>query len=238
MFATQWVNFDSRAQHTIATDPKRPAGVAVDSLNNHIYWPDLNRGLIVDGGTVVAANLDGSNQHTIATNQDGPNGVAVDTAENASGHPLFWADHGSAPNTGTIVAAHLDGTDQQTITTGQAGPAGVAEINDSAPVLFWANCDAGTIIMNDPPGRGQSPPGRPARTGQQPAYRDNRGRGGPRQVGPCGFRARQPRLKPANRRHERAASKLAPWAVGLTAPSTPPTAGAAVAALWEHRGGA
>jgi hypothetical protein len=114
--------FDGDGLTTIATGGE-PRDVAVDPLNNHLYWHT--------GSEIVEANLDGTNQQTIATGQLGSSGMAV-----GAGH-LYWADAEFG-----IVEANLDGTDPQTLAT-DSEPGSQVAVGGS--LLYWTNPDDGTI---------------------------------------------------------------------------------------------
>jgi hypothetical protein len=120
----------------IASGQNRPTGVAVDLLNNHLYW--ANEGSAPNSGTIVEANSDGSNQKTIATGQDNPVGVAV------SGNNLYWANGGDpGQSDGSIIEANFDGTDAHAIATNQDDPSDVAV---GGTDLVWSNYTGGTIV--------------------------------------------------------------------------------------------
>ncbi len=79
-----------------------PAGLAVDSGNNKIYWTDNDR------LEVRRANLDGSDVKVISDSLAFPEAIAV------SGSYIYWADSGA----GAIYRAGLDGSNPAPLVSG------------------------------------------------------------------------------------------------------------------------
>ncbi|VDI38277.1 Hypothetical predicted protein [Mytilus galloprovincialis] len=106
-----------------------PIGIAVDSVNDHIYWTDtgLQR--------IMRSNLDGSNTTLIlGTGLENPRAIELDTANRW----IYFSDWGSIPK---IEKCMFDGSNRQTIiTTDLKWPNGIA-LDRCKKRLYW--CDAG-----------------------------------------------------------------------------------------------
>ncbi|XP_066985718.1 low-density lipoprotein receptor-related protein 4 isoform X1 [Macrobrachium rosenbergii] len=82
---------------------RQPSGIAVDWLNDHIYWLDS------ETRRIEVAELDGSNRRPLIwTDLHKPRALVLHVAKNL----LIWTDWGSYPR---IERAYLDGTSRQVI---------------------------------------------------------------------------------------------------------------------------
>ncbi|HJT30906.1 MAG TPA: hypothetical protein VJ783_02485 [Pirellulales bacterium] len=77
----------------VATRARR-FGIVVDTVEQQIYWAD------VDPGNIVRSGLDGQGQTTIVTGRVGLDGLALDT----DNRKIYWTE------TGKICRANLDGS--------------------------------------------------------------------------------------------------------------------------------
>ncbi|VDH93302.1 Hypothetical predicted protein, partial [Mytilus galloprovincialis] len=106
-----------------------PDGIAVDSVNDHIYWTD--KGL----KRIMRSNLDGSDKTLIlGTGLENPRAIELDTANRW----IYFSDWGSTPK---IEKCMFDGSNRQAIiTTDVKWPNGIA-LDRCNKRLYW--CDAG-----------------------------------------------------------------------------------------------
>ncbi|XP_054720384.1 low-density lipoprotein receptor-related protein 1-like [Uloborus diversus] len=111
----------------IIKDLAEPKSIAVDWINNHIYWVDAGT------DTISLASLDGSlHQTIISTNVDQPTDIAVDPEAGF----IYWTDCGTSAK---IERAQLDGSDRQTIVEKNIiWPTGIA-IDYPAKRIYWAD---------------------------------------------------------------------------------------------------
>ena len=115
----------------VSTGLVAPWGLALDLIEQKMYWTDAG------AGRIQRANLDGSNVEDLVTSGIGePQGIAVD----AVGGKMYWAD---AQN-GRIQRASLDGSHVETLVSGLLLPAGVA-LDTYVDKLYWADEVMGKI---------------------------------------------------------------------------------------------
>lgn len=101
-----------------------PIGLALDTLNGHIYWTN------VETNGLHRANLDGSEATQILQIGSSPIGLALDIA----GGSLYWTD-----NTDDVVRrSNLDGTGIETLVSGLYNPLGIA-LDQLAGKIYWAD---------------------------------------------------------------------------------------------------
>ena len=133
-------NLDGSSPTTLSISPApvSPAGIAVDSVHNRVYW-------VEDSGTPVvrSANFDGSGATTLISTAggqsiSGPNGIAVDPW----GGKVYYADIGL----GAIRRADLNGGNLTTIVSGQISPYGVA-VDPAGGKVYWAAGGSQTKVM-------------------------------------------------------------------------------------------
>ena len=108
---------------------REPDGLAVDYLNDWIYWASPITRMI------FMAKLDGS-YHRVVVNEsmklDEPRGLAVDPLRGY----LFWADWGDHSHIG---AAAMDGTGQRHIVVdGLVWPNGIA-VDTITQRIYWVD---------------------------------------------------------------------------------------------------
>ena len=65
---------DGSDDEVIMADNSRPAGIAIDMENDHLYWLDFNM-----TGKLFRSDLDGSNRTEILTDLFYPVAIALDT---------------------------------------------------------------------------------------------------------------------------------------------------------------
>ncbi|QDU37654.1 Virginiamycin B lyase [Maioricimonas rarisocia] len=99
-------NLDGTDVETLLdTGLSQPVGLAIDSVNGHIYFSDLG------SDRISRINLDGTGRVDLITSGlSVPRGIALDVA---NGH-FYWTDEG----TDSIRRADLDGTNHVNIVTG------------------------------------------------------------------------------------------------------------------------
>ncbi|GIY95881.1 low-density lipoprotein receptor-related protein 2 [Caerostris extrusa] len=104
-----------------------PKSIAVDWVNNHIYWVDAGT------DTISLATLDGTlHQTIISTSLDQPNDIAVDPE---AGY-IYWTDCGAYPK---IEKAQLDGSERQIIVSKNiVWPTGIA-VDYPAKRIYWSD---------------------------------------------------------------------------------------------------
>jgi DNA-binding beta-propeller fold protein YncE len=105
-------------------------GLAVDSLNRQVYWPD--------GATIRRCDYNGSGAITIATG-GGPQAIEVDPVAGK----VFWADWRGTPQIGM---ANLDGTNPQTLISLPPGghPSGIT-VDPTTATLYWSDFASGEV---------------------------------------------------------------------------------------------
>ncbi|MBC2600758.1 Calx-beta domain-containing protein [Puniceicoccus vermicola] len=122
---------ESREVVTYASDP---VGIAVDSLNNKIYWTD--RGF----NTINRANFDGSDIETlISSNEFDSTAIALDTAAGK----MYWVEN----DLQKIRRANLDGTSMETIIRTFDIPSGLA-VDVVNGLIYWSNSAQEIRIAN------------------------------------------------------------------------------------------
>ncbi|MDZ4780454.1 MAG: hypothetical protein SGJ19_09405, partial [Planctomycetia bacterium] len=115
----------SQPEDVVATDLLHPGGIAVDSIENKVYWSDVE-GHLDGSGRILRANLDGSNVETLLTGIDEATGLALDQRART----LYWAESA----TGRIQRANLDGSGLETILE---VPATTVALNVETDTLYW-----------------------------------------------------------------------------------------------------
>ncbi|CAL1298011.1 unnamed protein product [Larinioides sclopetarius] len=122
----------------VVEDLVEPKSIAVDWVNNHIYW--------VDSGTdtISLATLDGTLRQTIiSTSLDQPNDIAVDPE---AGY-IYWTAYAK------IEKAQLDGSERQVIVSKNIiWPTGIA-VDHPAKRIYWADPKALRVESADLDGR-------------------------------------------------------------------------------------
>ncbi|GFY45676.1 low-density lipoprotein receptor-related protein 1 [Trichonephila inaurata madagascariensis] len=104
-----------------------PKSIAVDWVNNHIYWVDAGT------DTISLATLDGTLKQTIiSTSLDEPNDIAVDPE---AGY-IYWTDCGPYPK---IEKAQLDGSERQIIVSKNIIWPTSITVDYPAKRIYWAD---------------------------------------------------------------------------------------------------
>ncbi|HRQ72769.1 MAG TPA: hypothetical protein PLU35_07055, partial [Phycisphaerales bacterium] len=107
-------------------------GVAVDRVNQHVYW--------TDAAGVQRSNYDGTGAAQV---------IASFNAEDVEIDPvagkIFWVDSWGGPSV-NIYAANLNGSGQQTLVTlsGNTVVSGLT-VDPGTQTVFWSNYVAGTV---------------------------------------------------------------------------------------------
>ena len=111
-------NLDGSDSAVIVSNAGVPKGMAIDSVNEFLYWADL-------GGRIRRSGLDGTNLVDLVTGLDSPQDVEL------FGGKLYWTQ------VGKIQRANTDGTQVEDVVIGLQYPQFLAidEINSR---LFWA----------------------------------------------------------------------------------------------------
>jgi len=109
-----------------------PYGLAVDEVNNHLYWIDAL------AKKIQRADLDGSNVRDLIVGEIfDPRHLALDVA----GGKMYWTDQ----QTDKIQRANLDGSQiENLVTTGLTTPVGIA-VDPGGGKMYWT--DRGTDLI-------------------------------------------------------------------------------------------
>lgn len=109
------------SEQEVITGLDNPEGIAIDPVNDKLYWTDSGT------GKVQRANLDGTNiEDLVATGPLQPQGITLDLDSGK----MYWADLAA------IHRANLDGTGVEDLITPSSGVRGLA-INRSESKLYW-----------------------------------------------------------------------------------------------------
>ena len=110
-----------------------PDGLAIDWINNKMYWTDTGR------NRLEQSDLSGNFRRTlISSSLDEPRGIALDPHNNA----LYMTEWGYYPR---IEKMHLDGSNRRYIVTQNLVWPNAVTVDYFEPALFWA--DAWTDIV-------------------------------------------------------------------------------------------
>jgi sugar lactone lactonase YvrE len=112
-----------------------PTTLALDLVNEHLYWSDF--GL----GRISRSDLDGSNVQSVFDNLGDPVGIALDVSNDM----IYWAEDGDPTTSPAIQRGGLDGTGIETlVSAGLERPLGIALdlVNEE---MFWTDFSRGTI---------------------------------------------------------------------------------------------
>ena len=114
-----------------------PQGIALDLVNDKMYWIDSGT-LNTADGKIQRADLDGSNvEDLVTTGLTNPYGIALDV----DGNKIYWTDW----NTDKIQRADLDGSNvEDLITTGLITPRDIA-LDLGNNKMYWT--DAGNDLI-------------------------------------------------------------------------------------------
>ncbi|XP_065835962.1 low-density lipoprotein receptor-like [Oscarella lobularis] len=126
------------------TDVGAPEGLAVDWLNNRLYWTESDR------GNVVMGSLDGnkSSRRVIVSMGDKIRGIAVDPRRGV----MFWTDWGKWP---LVARANMDGSDVRVLindTDVAKWPNGLT-IDLYGEYVFWCDGWYEKIVVMDYEGK-------------------------------------------------------------------------------------
>src|SRR5262245_32959148 len=122
-------NLDGTGVEVLTRDVSCPMGVAVDPVDQKLYWTDCER------HTVMRSNLDGSGAQTLLTIPStpfigSPQGIAFDVI----GRKVYWAN----TDQGAIQRANPDGTVIQTVVQSLSFPQGVSLDHDGGKI-YWTD---------------------------------------------------------------------------------------------------
>jgi len=113
-------------EELVATDMKRPFGLAVDAAGGKVYWTDYGT------GTIRRANLDGSAVEGLISTAALPSGIALDVPAGK----MYWADVGLHE----IRRADLDGSNEQIVVSGVGiGVAVAVAVHSGAGQVYWTD---------------------------------------------------------------------------------------------------
>ena len=113
-----------------------PDGLAVDWINNKLYWTDTGT------NTLEQSDLFGSFRRILLNDTDEPRGIAVDPLNDA----LYMTDWGASPR---IEKMHLDGSGRVTIVTQNLVWPNAVTIDFTEPALYWADAFTDIIARGD-----------------------------------------------------------------------------------------
>lgn len=108
--AIRKVQLDGSSEEVIADLSEDPFGVAIDLVNEKIYFSETT--------VIKRSDLDGSNVETIITGQ----GFVWEMAVDPAGGKLYWADNGDR----IYRRSNLDGSNVEDLVSSSAAPIGVA----------------------------------------------------------------------------------------------------------------
>ncbi|CAH1782417.1 unnamed protein product [Owenia fusiformis] len=118
-------------------------GIAVDWLNNHIYWTDI---LLRQ---IFVSNTDGSRQHILFQKDlEKPRGIAIDPIEKY----MFWSDVGLSPK---IERASLDGSERNILVGLTKGSPNHITLDVRMQRLYWTDSILETVTSTDYNGEGK-----------------------------------------------------------------------------------
>ena len=123
-------HLDGSNVDTLVIDLDEPRGLALDMVEDYIYWTDMV------AGNIYRAHLDGSNVDTLVIDLDEPRGLALDVAR---GH-MYWTV-GKGGWGGTIHRANLDGSNDEILTLTSEPPRGLA-LDVVGGYMYWTGFSA------------------------------------------------------------------------------------------------
>ena len=127
-------------KHTVLyiTGLEVPDGLAIDWINDKIYWTDAGR------NTLEQSDLFGISRKILIllNDTDEPRGIALDPLNDA----LYMTDWGTNPR---IEKMHLDGTNRQSIITQGLRWPNAVTIDYLEGALFWADAWTDTVARGD-----------------------------------------------------------------------------------------
>ncbi len=134
-------NLDGSGMETLvsAPDVNVPTILALDLLNEHLYWSDFGR------GRISRSNLDGSDVQPVVSGLGDPIGIALDVADER----IYWAEDGDPTTSPAFQRARLDGSEIETlISVDLDRPSGIA-VDVVGQKFYWSDWGAGTIGRAD-----------------------------------------------------------------------------------------
>lgn len=108
----------------ISTDLANPVGLAIDTLNDKIYWSDFGT------DNIERANLNGSSRETVISGLTSVLGIALDLENNK----IYWA----GGNDQVILRADIDGSNIDTLVKGLDHPIGIA-LDVANNKIYWTD---------------------------------------------------------------------------------------------------
>ncbi|MFT3838971.1 MAG: hypothetical protein QM723_18470 [Myxococcaceae bacterium] len=131
----------SATLHTAGDSFSNPAGVAIDTAANKLFW--------AESPNVMSSALDGSGAHAIVAGTQGSDFI-TSVAVDVSSQRVYWTNNGND----TVSSATYAGADVKVLHTASdrfANPAGVA-IDGSNGKLFW--CEGNDVMSSALDGSG------------------------------------------------------------------------------------
>lgn len=120
-------NLDGSNEQTLVnTDIQSPTSIALDLVNDKLYWSNVKNGLSIE-----RSNLDGSGRETAISGATGP--IALDPN---NGH-LYWGDHA----TRSIHRSNLDGSGQVDLGIAIGANAHSLALDLVHSKIYWTNDD-------------------------------------------------------------------------------------------------
>jgi DNA-binding beta-propeller fold protein YncE len=139
----------SNVQTLLNLSPGRAGGIAVDTVNNELYFDvSVPHAGTAWTGAIYRSALDGSSIQQLATINLGlvsssPRAIALDIA----GGKMYWADATDYGHTGMISRANLDGTNVQTVIS-YSWPDDLA-LDLAHGKLYWSDFNSGRIMRSN-----------------------------------------------------------------------------------------
>lgn len=132
------LNIGSKASSIVSIVGKVGVGLAVDSVNNKIYYTDFNT---KPEGKIWRMNMDGSNMEAIVSGIVDPYSIAV----NVAGNKIYWAD-----DAGNISRVNLDGSqlERQFVTVPGGQMRGVAYNSKTNKLYFYEAKEEKLYVVN------------------------------------------------------------------------------------------
>ena len=123
----------------IVTGLQEPLGIAVDNVNEKVYWSDVN--FESNQSTLQRANFDGSNTETIISIENTIiYSIAIDSAQNK----IYWTDILA----NEIMRVNLDGGNTEFVTPTHGTAYGIT-LDAASKKLYWATHEQGEIWSAD-----------------------------------------------------------------------------------------
>jgi len=113
-------------------------GLALDNVNDKMYWTYGEIFLNQPPDKIQRSNLDGTLIEDLINTGRSPGGIALDV----NGGQMYWTE--VTGNGGAILRANLDGSGYEDLLTGLGDPFGIA-LDMNVGKMYWTNAGSGMI---------------------------------------------------------------------------------------------